>query len=168
MKVFTVRFTVVTLILLLFFFSCEEKIPRTNVPNAPVNLRLQLHSYDDILKNHFAYKIFTEKDRRTSTDKFGYSGLLVVTGGDINQIYAYDLCCPYEGDKNILITPKSNGKAECEKCGSVFITIYGSFIPGLGMVGLGSAEDGPAASEGLSLRSYSVIPIQQEEYIIVN
>src|SRR5690554_1398922 len=124
MKLFI--YTILTTIFLLL--SCEGEIPRNNVPNATVNFRLQLNSYDDILNNNLAYKIFTEKDRRASTDRFGYSGLLVVTGRSVSEIYAYDLCCPYEGNKNIKITPRSDGKAECEECGSLFVTIYGNVI----------------------------------------
>lgn len=148
--------------------SCKSDMPRTNVPDATVNFRLQLNSYDDILNNSFAYKIFTEESRRASTDRFGYSGLMVVTGRSVNEIYAYDLCCPYEGNRNVKLTPRTDGKAECKECGSLFITIYGNAIPGRGMVGLGVAEKGPASKARVALKSYTVVPLQQGEYRVIN
>ena len=104
-----------SLVLLLFiFFSCDDQIPHNNIPNAPVNFTLMLNSRDNILKNWLAHKTFTEKDRRLDSDRFGYGGLLVVTDNTGSSIFAYDLSCPYEGKKNILVTPKDDGKAECE------------------------------------------------------
>lgn len=148
--------------------SCEDKIPRNNIPDATVNFTLMLNSRDNILKNWLAHKIFTEKDRRLDSDRFGYGGLLVVTDNTGNAIYAYDLSCPYEGDKSILVTPTDDGKAVCNECGSVFITIYGSKMPGRGMEGFGSSESGVAAKENISLKSYNVLPLQYDEFKIIN
>lgn len=154
-----------SLVLLLFiFFSCDDQIPHNNIPNAPVNFTLMLNSRDNILKNWLAHKTFTEKDRRLDSDRFGYGGLLVVTDNTGSSIFAYDLSCPYEGKKNILVTPKDDGKAECEECGSVYTTIYGSSIPGRGMVGLGNAVYGPAAKEKISLKPYNVMLLHQDEF----
>lgn len=157
------------LILILYILlSCEDNIPRNNIPNAPVSFTIMLDSRDNILNNWLAFKIFTEKDRRLDSDRFGFGGLLVVTDNAGKAIYAYDLSCPYEGKKNILITPRGDGKAECNECGSLFVTIYGTTIPGRGMVGLGSAEYGPAAKEKMSLKPYSVLPLQYGEFRIFN
>ena len=160
--------TVVTVLLILILLSCEDKSPRSSVPYAPVNFTLQLNSYDNILNNPLTYKVYLEKDRRLPTDRFGFSGLLVVTDATGDAIYAYDLCCPVESRKNVTVIPQNNGKAECPECGSVFITIYGSFIPGMGMVGLGSPESGPAATNNLPLKSYNIMPLQNGEFRIFN
>lgn len=156
------------IILNIFLLSCEDQIPQNNIPYSPVNFNLMLNSRDNILKNGLAYKVFTEKDRRLDSDRFGYAGLLVVTNNTGNSIYAYDLACPYEGEKNIKVEPSNIGKAKCNMCGSVFVTIYGSEIPGRGMVGFGSAESGPAAKERISLKSYNVLPLQYGEFRIFN
>ena len=156
------------IIIIVFLLSCEDQIPHNNIPNSPVSFNLMINSRDNILKNGLAYKVFTEKDRRLDSDRFGYAGLLVVTNNTGNSIYAYDLACPYEGEKSIKIEPDDIGKAKCNECGSVFVTIYGSEIPGRGMVGFGTAESGPAASEKISLKSYNVLPQQYGEFIIFN
>lgn len=156
------------IILNVFLLSCEDQIPNNNIPNSPVNFNLMLNSRDNILKNGLAYITFIEKDRRLDSDRFGYGGLLVVTNNTGSAIYAYDLACPYEGEKNIKVEPSDIGKAKCNECGSVFVTIYGSEIPGRGMVGFGTAESGPAASEKISLKSYNVLPQQYGEFIIFN
>ena len=156
------------IILISLLLSCEDQIPQNNIPYAPVNFKLMLDSRDNILKNGLAYITFTEKDRRLDSDSFGYGGLLVVTDNTGNAIYAYDLACPYEGKKNILVVPSDVGKVKCDECESVFITFYGSEIPGRGMVGFGRAELGPAAKEKISLKSYNVLPIKYGEFRIFN
>ncbi len=160
--------SVLFLLLSILLLTCEENTPRSNIPYAPVSFTLQLDSYDNILNNPLTYKVYTETDQRLPTDRFGYSGLLVVTSANGDAIYAYDLCCPYEADKSIKVFPRNDGRSECKNCGSVFITIYGNRIAGLGMIGLGSPESGPAATSRLSLRSYSVTPLQFGEYRIFN
>ncbi|MBF6596797.1 MAG: hypothetical protein ITF98_01035 [Fermentimonas sp.] len=156
------------IILIVYLVSCDDQIPSYNIPNSAVSFNLMLNSRDNILKNGLAYVTFTEKDRRLDSDRFGYGGLLVVTDNTGSAIYAYDLACPYEGKKNILIEPGDIGKVKCNECRSVFITIYGSQIPGRGMVGFGTAESGPAAKERISLKSYNVLPLQYGEFRIFN
>ena len=162
------KYIISIILLFIISLSCEVQLPHNNIPNAPVNFLLMLDSRDNILKNGLAYTTFTEKDRRLKSDGFGYGGLLVVTDNTGNAIYAYDLACPYEGKKNILLLPSDVGKVKCDECGSVFITINGTEIPGRGMVGFGSAESGPAAKEGILLKSYNVLPIQYSEFRIFN
>lgn len=163
-----IKYILSFVLLLIVSLSCEDQVPHNNIPNSPVSFILRLNSQDNILKNWLAYKIFTEKDRRVDNDRFGYGGLLVVTDNTGNAIYAYDLSCPYEGKKNILVSPNDDGEAECAECESVFITIYGSEIPGRGMVGLGSAKSGPAAKDKISLKPYNVLPLQHGEFRIFN
>ena len=159
------------LFLFIILLSCEDQIPHNNIPNSPVNFNLMLNSRDNILKNGLAYITFTEKDRRLKSDGFGYGGLLVVTDNTGNAIYAYDLACPYEGKKNILVEPSDVGQVRCNECGSVFITNFGHEIidqAGRVMLGYSRAESGPAASEKITLKAYSVRHHQYGEFIILN
>ena len=159
------------LILISLLLSCEDQIPQNNIPYAPVNFKLMLDSRDNILKNGLAYITFTEKDKRLDSDRFGYGGLLVVTDYTGSSIYAYDLACPYEGKKNILVEPSDVGQVRCNECGSVFITNFGHEIidqAGRVMLGYSRAESGPAASEKITLKAYSVRHHQYGEFIILN
>ncbi len=149
------RPVVVLLLLLLLFVACVDEAGEFTIPIAPVNFEIHLVSYDVELRNALAYKIFTEEARRRDTDRFGYAGLLVVTDAAGSTLFAYDLCCPYEDNKNIKVVPVGDGKAECPSCGSVFVTMYGQ----------GSVAQGPARQ---SLQRYRVIPIYQDTYRISN
>jgi hypothetical protein len=119
--------------LLFFFLSCEKEEQRQTVPFAPVHFRIDVGGFDHSLKNPLAYKIFTQA--RVETDRVGYGGLLIVSSIDGNQIFAYDLACPVESNRNITITPTKNGTAVCTTCGSEFVTMYG-----LGTVKSGAAR----------------------------
>ncbi|MDD2931948.1 MAG: hypothetical protein PHO39_09805, partial [Fermentimonas sp.] len=83
-------------ILFILFLSCEDNTPRLTIPYAPVNFTVDLNSYDYSLRESLSFKIFTETERRFDSDRFGYSGLLIVADVTGSTIYAYDLCCPYE------------------------------------------------------------------------
>lgn len=145
------------------FTGCTDETDEFTIPFAPVNFTIDLRSYDHILNNALSYKIFTEKDRRVDSDRFGYAGLLVVTDATGNGIYAYDLCCPYEDDKHIRVEPRDDGKAKCPECGSVFVTMYGNTSGDI-MSGFGTPERGPATE---ALQSYRVMR-QNGVYRITN
>lgn len=148
------------MLIIMVLSSCVDEAPRHSIPFAPVNFRIDLNSYDIALKNAMSYKIFSEKDRRFASDRFGFSGILAVTDATGASIYAYDLCCPYEDNKTIRVDPDYdptgyNGKACCPSCGSIFVLMYG----------LGSVESGPAKEP---LQRYTVMPLQGDSYRIVN
>lgn len=136
---------IVKWIILCFFLgvSCADEAPRFTIPFAPVNFRIDMNGHDHMLKNPLAYKIFTEKDRRNEYDRVGFSGLLAVSDVSGSSIFVYDLCCPFEADKHITVTPTSDGKAVCKTCGSTYITMYG----------LGTSESGPSKKP---LQQYNV------------
>lgn len=144
--------------LLILFSSCEDVTPRLTVPYAPVNFIIELEGQDFSLREGLSYKIFTEP--RRDTDRIGYAGLLIVSDAIGSSIYAYDLCCPYEDDRNIRVIPRADGKAECPVCNSVFVTMFGN--SGLGF---GTPEKGPSKE---SLQSYPVTYYQQNVYRITN
>lgn len=142
-------------VLSLFLTTCVDESEKLTIPFAAVSFELHCGSYDVELRNPMAYKIFTSSDRRLVSDRFGYAGLLVVTDVTGQRLFAYDLCCPYEDNKNIKVLPSNDGKAECPSCGSVFLTMYGQ----------GSVVSGPAKQ---SLQHYEVIPVYQDIYRITN
>ena len=146
---------IIALSLLFTFAACVDETDRSTIPFAPVNFTVDLLGYDHILNNALSYKVFTEKDRRVDSDRFGFAGLLVVADVTGNALFAYDLCCPYEDSKIIKVEPRSDGKAECPECGSIFRTIFG----------LGTPESGPATEP---LQIYRVLPLQEGAYQLTN
>lgn len=142
----------------LFLLSCVDNTPRFTIPFAPVNFTIDLNAYDHSLREGMSYKIFT--DPRLSTDRLGYAGLLAVTDVTGSNVFVYDLCCPYEDNRNVRIIPRGDGKAECPGCNSVFVTIYGQ--SGLGF---GTPEKGPSEEP---LQSYQVYSSRPGVYEVVN
>lgn len=153
------RIAAVFLLILLIVTSCGDETPRQTVPFAQVNFRVDLISYDSELKNPDRYKIFTEEQRRLDTDYFGYGGVLVVSGPS-GDLHAFDLCCPHEDNRQVVVVPDYEGsgyigKVKCPSCGSVFVTMFG----------LGSVESGPSMEP---LQRYNVILLQDRSSRIVN
>ncbi|MDD2512826.1 MAG: hypothetical protein PHH64_02515 [Proteiniphilum sp.] len=140
-----IRKMVTACLLLMMAVSCGEEPLRNTLPFAPASFRVDLNGVEHDLWNPLAYKMFTEENRRFASDRFGYAGLLVVAGAD-GTLYAYDLCCPHEDSKNVVVVPEANGKARCPSCGSLYVTLYG----------LGSLESGPGKE---SLQRYRVVPL---------
>jgi len=146
---------IIALSLLFTFAACVDETDRSTIPFAPVNFTVDLLGYDHILNNALSYKVFTEKDRRVDSDRFGFAGLLVVADATGNTLFAYDLCCPYEDSKSIKVLPGDEGKVKCPSCGSVFATMYGQ----------GNVVSGPASQ---SLQRYRVIPLHPGVYRLSN
>jgi hypothetical protein len=123
-------------LLLLFFtaFACKEEI-YSNIPNAPVSYRLSLNLQDFSLNaGTGAYLCITQK--RFETDRLGYGGLLIVNDGigyELVNLHAYDLACPVEANRSILIVPENTSQtgtptaitAKCPHCGAVYNIIDG-------------------------------------------
>jgi hypothetical protein len=125
--------------------SCDENITST-IPNAPVNLTLDLAGADASLYGSLAYKEYTTP--RLATDRLGFGGLLVVNGigeNPIVNLFAYDLACPNEARSNVRIKPENTGLATCPQCGAVYRIAWG-----------GSPESGSR----FWLKRYNVLPIQ--------
>ncbi len=137
------------------FTSCADESPRQTIPYAPVNVQIDLNGLDHVLRNPLSYKVFTEKERRTDDERFGYSGVLVTSNADGTVLYAYDLCCPHEKKRGVRVVPEDNGTAMCPTCGTVFVTLYG----------LGTPEKGPACRP---LQRYRVILTAPGVYRVVN
>ena len=121
-------------ILLLFITclltACDQPLT-SSIPSAPVNLELRLSFEDSDLVPALAAKSITQKRRQV--DLLGFGGVLVVSrgynpGGAL-ELFAYDLACPYEVDRNVRVVPDEAGKARCPKCGSVYVTMWGMGVP---------------------------------------
>ena len=110
-------------------FSCDKQY-YTSIPNFRVNLDLNLTGLDYKLNAKLAYEVFTKP--RVALDLLGYGGILVINGVGGNQVdlYAYDLACPVEVNRNTRIIPDSTGiTAHCPKCGTVFNIADGTGAP---------------------------------------
>ena len=95
----------------------------------------------------------------TVSSTTGYGGVLQVCGFD-NQLYAFDLSCPFEHSPNIRIDINEiDLNAFCKECGSTYDVFYGS----------GAPISGPAAKKGYSLRKYNIRYISSTgSYMIIN
>lgn len=140
---------------LVLFPFCADESPSQTVPFAPVYFRLHLNGIDHSLRNPLSYKIFTEQDRRSDGDRFGYGGLLITSDAAGAIFYAYDLCCPHEKKRDLTVVPREDGTAVCPTCGSIFVTMYGH----------GTIEKGPSVDR---LQRYRVISEPSGIYRIVN
>ena len=96
---------------LLFCISCVKDTLPTSVPYSPVYFKVDIEGLDYGLRGALNYKIYTESSRRTDNDRFGYAGLLVVRNITDDGLYAFDLCCPHEKDRSIVVIPNHSGEA---------------------------------------------------------
>ena len=128
-------------LLLLFVciaFSCEKEY-HTTIPHTQVNIELWIDTRDFELKTNLAYKAITEP--RSALDRLGYGGILAINGmGEaLVNIYAYDLACPVEAQRDVRVVPNNLGTssssvntaitATCPKCGAVFNIATGNGAP---------------------------------------
>ena len=111
----------------LFFMSCEREY-YSPIPNAPVSIRLDLYFAQQLMNTVTADTIIKEQPIGM---RQGFGGVLIVHGyGDGNPpLFAYDLACPNEVDRNICVVSDKAGRAVCPKCGSVFVTLWGTGSP---------------------------------------
>lgn len=144
-------------IFILLLSSCT-KIEESHIPFAPVYLNIDLRFQDKDLVGLYNYKYITTP--RNAGERTGFSGVLVVCGMDGSRntsYFAFDLCCPHEARKNIIIEADHAGKATCPECGTVFDIGWGTGAP----------------TEGVSkypLRHYTVIAKSASglEWIVTN
>jgi predicted RNA-binding Zn-ribbon protein involved in translation (DUF1610 family) len=137
-------------------FSCDNEV-YSPIPYAPVKITLDLTFEDHELNAVLACKTFTENDRYAK-DRIGFGGILVVNGIGSNSqvnIYAYDMACPVEVNRNVKIKPDDTGlTATCPKCGTVYNIAYG--------------RGNPVSGNKFLLRAYPVSPTGSNRYLISN
>ena len=120
-------------LLVLVALSCS-KFEESDIPYALVYLNIDLRYQDKDLVGLYNHKSITKP--RTAGEKTGYAGVLVVCGIDASgktTYYAYDLCCPHEAKRNIMIEADNAGKATCPECGTEFDIGYGTGAPTKGV-----------------------------------
>lgn len=137
--------------------SCS-KFEESDIPYAPVYLELDLRFGDKDLVGIYNHKSITKA--RTAGEKTGFSGVLVVCGIDNygNATYdAFDLCCPHEAKKNIIIEADNAGKAICPECGTEYDIGYGTGAPTKGV-------------SQFPLRKYYMTPVSsdRQEWVVRN
>jgi hypothetical protein len=132
--------------------SCDDEIV-SSIPYAPVNLTLDLKYEDSELRNPLVYKTFI--DKRSENDRLGFGGILVINGRGENMLinlFAYDLACPVEVNRNIRIVPDDLGQAVCPRCGAVYMIANGS----------GASLSGSK----IFLKTYRVSPQPNDRYLV--
>ncbi|MDR2622262.1 MAG: hypothetical protein LBC48_06730 [Dysgonamonadaceae bacterium] len=164
---------IISILFICIVFSCKEEIYST-IPTAPVSYKLNLNLYpvdNQLNAGTGAYLCITQK--RLETDRLGYGGLLVVNGigEDVVNIYAYDLACPNEANRDILVVPENISKAgiptaitaKCPKCGAVYNIVDG-YKHGDEYYGYGIPQSGSK----YYLRAYRVVKTASMEFVVTN
>lgn len=112
------------------FFSCGEEDPLYTVPRSAVYFVLNTSVQDKELSGGGGTKSFTSA--RLATDRMGFGGLLIVNSGMLSDggfpiLYAYDLACPKEDTRNIVVKPDKSGvSATCPSCKTEYSIILGT------------------------------------------
>lgn len=143
--------------------ACVEEESKFTLPYSKVYFQIDINGIDSDL-TPFGYKAFTKP--RVIGEQVGYGGLLIFRTVQ-DEIFAYDLSCPYEKERTVTVHPESNGQAVCKTCGSSFVIMYGRVEAGVIMQGLGTPLKGPATSH---LQSYPVraLPHRNGVFVISN
>jgi hypothetical protein len=134
--------------------ACDNEIIST-IPYAPVSLTLDLKYRDSDLNNLLISKIFI--DKRSESDRLGFGGILVINGWGENMLvnlFAYDLACPVEVDRNVQVKPDDLGRATCPRCGAVYMIANGSGSPTSGGKNF--------------LKTYRISPSSNDSYLVSN
>ena len=114
--------------LLLTIAACTEKNP---IDNYPVALRLDLTFSDKALRTVPSAITYTRHShpQNNAYRAFGFGGVLVVhgIGVDNDGFYAFDLACPYENLRSVLVEPDAEViYAICPQCGTKYFINDGS------------------------------------------
>lgn len=119
-----------------------DNTSESSIPDAPVNLQLNmLVAPYNTFNTPNSYIIYDK--RKNEIDRIGYGGILLYIDYE-GKYCAFDLTCPYEVSPNVRVSPNDEGKAVCDKCGSVFELLYG----------IGAPVSGPAKEP---LKRYRVV-----------
>lgn len=127
------------LIISCFFFicfSCGDNLEDHPIPSLPVYLEIDFQTpRDKGLKVPPSYSIYTSENKKLR-EYIGFGGVLVVY--TMNYGYkAFDLACPLEAKRSVLVEMDDAYSAVCPSCGSKFEVILDS---GSGMCTEGKAK----------------------------
>lgn len=124
------------------FNACQND--HTSLPDYPVYIERNL-SLDALELRTMGNGMEITLDNKKQREYVGFGGILLFHGFD-DQIYAFDMACPYELKRTATVHLNDTlppGHVQCNTCGSIFNVGYGS----------GSRLEGPA-NEGL--RPYQI------------
>lgn len=145
--------------ILFLFNGCLIEPENSNIPNSRVNFYIDtsISGADNSLAEGLSgnSKIYTKSEPSTLSPNgsYGYSGVIVVRAYD-NNIYAFDICCTYEANKEIALV-NDGFFLKCPKCGSTFEIGNGT----------GYANKGPATQR---LKNYFVSQNSSQKIRIYN
>lgn len=121
------RYSVIFILLLgVCLSSCDKINEESPVPKYTVSFSIDYRIYAPILDTQGGY--YTIIKPTEYGQYLGYSGLLIFHGFD-DRFYAFDLCCPYECEREIRIVPEATGRATCPECGSEYDIGFGTGRP---------------------------------------
>lgn len=116
--------------------SCFSEPENSNIPNSLVNfyIDVSISGTDNSLADGSLgiSKIYTKSNpsKLSPNGSYGYSGVAVVRAYD-NNIYAFDICCTYEVNKEIKLVD-DGFFLKCPKCNSEFEIGNGTGHPNSG------------------------------------
>jgi uncharacterized Zn-finger protein len=112
--------------LILLCLSCDKV--ENPIGNFRVYLRLDMNNKDKALRT-VGSKAYTMKDVNAGFEQVGFGGVLAVHAVD-DCFYAFDLACPHEASRNVLIAADENTiYAVCPKCGTKYDIAFGTGAP---------------------------------------
>lgn len=123
---------VITSVLFFFLSSCGKEEDENIIPGYP-SFKVDLNNLDKELRTAGAIKTFTKP--RLDRESIGFSGLIVVSGwaqdDGVPVLYAFDLCCPNEKRRDVMVTPsEKDGTATCKTCGKTYELHFGGYEKG--------------------------------------
>lgn len=129
------------LFVLFGWLACTEEHP---ILNYPVDLSLDTQHSDKNIRrgNILGYRTYTIEDMRErpfAIRATGYGGVLAVRALD-GECYAFDLACPHENDRGVLISvDQDRTTATCPKCKTVY-DISAATVPGIPIKGVSKSQ----------------------------
>ncbi|WP_029904244.1 hypothetical protein [Prevotella sp. 10(H)] len=118
-----IKYIVITVFLLFIFSSCGKEEEKNVIPAERVNFRINL-KIDNELRAPGGYKEYVRgKHPLLEGEALGFGGLLVINSfyaTNTPDLLAYDLSCPSEALRTVLVSATSDGKAKCSKCGRIY------------------------------------------------
>lgn len=98
----------------ILFVSCgKEESQTSKIPYAQVKIDIQTQLEHEF-NNPYYKKIYT------TPGISGFGGVIVTSNATGQQLYAYDLCCPYEAPQINVLQVKNDLEVQCPKCKSIY------------------------------------------------
>ncbi len=150
----------ILLLLTVVLTACNNVVENTNIPYSRVSFLIDVSPTgadkelrEGLMGNCKVYNGKSPAVLSPGIGAYGYSGVVVTRATD-DKLYAFDMCCPYEAKKDIVL--KADGFfMNCPVCGSQFSIGNGS----------GYVNKGPAAQP---LKTYHVYRSSGDRWSVVN